>query len=108
MAHNTKEEKYGYCIDTELLSLLSLFYMQPGQLRLYSGWPTGWTAGFRFPAGARDSSCLHSLQTRSVAHSASYTMGTGGKAEEARSLTHLRLAPRLRMVELYLHSHTSS
>jgi hypothetical protein len=34
---------------------------------------TGWTAGVRFPAGARDFSILHS----SGAHPASYAMGTG-------------------------------
>jgi hypothetical protein len=38
----------------------------------------GWTVGFRFPAGARDFSLLHSVQTESVAHPASYPVGTGG------------------------------
>jgi hypothetical protein len=41
--------------------------------------------GVRFPASARDFSLLHSVQTGSGAHPASYTMGTrgcfpGGKA----------------------------
>jgi hypothetical protein len=34
--------------------------------------------GVRFPAGARDSSLLHSVQTGSDAHPDSYTMGTEG------------------------------
>jgi hypothetical protein len=38
----------------------------------------GWTAGVRFPAGARDFSLLHSVETGSDAHPASYPMGTGG------------------------------
>jgi hypothetical protein len=37
-----------------------------------------WTAGVRFAVGARDFSFLHSLQTGSGAHSASYPMGVGG------------------------------
>jgi hypothetical protein len=35
-------------------------------------------AGVRFPAGTRDFSLLHSVQTGSGAHPASYIMGTGG------------------------------
>jgi hypothetical protein len=34
-------------------------------------------AGVLFPAGARDFSVLHSVQTGSEAHPASYTMSTG-------------------------------
>jgi hypothetical protein len=54
------------------------------------GIATGWTAGVRFPAGARDISLLHSFQTGSGAHPASYPMGTGscfsgGKAAGAWS-----------------------
>jgi hypothetical protein len=41
---------------------------------------TGWTAGFRFPAGARDLSLLHSVNTGPGAHPASYPMGTRGGA----------------------------
>jgi hypothetical protein len=36
---------------------------------------TGWMAGVRFPAGARDFSILHSVHTGSGAHPASYPMG---------------------------------
>jgi hypothetical protein len=43
----------------------------------------GWTAGVRFPAGARDSSLLHSAQAGSGSHPASYPIGTGGKAAGA-------------------------
>jgi hypothetical protein len=35
-------------------------------------------AGFRFPAGVRDFSLLHSFQTGSEAQPSSYPMGTGG------------------------------
>jgi hypothetical protein len=42
------------------------------------GIATGWTTGVRFPAGARDFSLLHRVQTGSGAHPASYTIGTGG------------------------------
>jgi hypothetical protein len=37
----------------------------------------GWVAGIRFPARARDFFLLHSFQTGSGAHPASYPMGTG-------------------------------
>jgi hypothetical protein len=45
---------------------------------------TDWMAGVRFQAGAKCFSLLHSAQTNSVAHPASYPMGavgsfTGGK-----------------------------
>jgi hypothetical protein len=39
---------------------------------------TGWTAGARFPTGAKDFSLLHSVQAGSGAHPISYTLGTGG------------------------------
>jgi hypothetical protein len=54
---------------------------------------------------------LHSVHTGSGAHSVSYPMSTGGPMGTAESIprcvkltTHLHLAPRLTMVELYLHS----
>jgi hypothetical protein len=50
-------------------------------------------------AGARDLSLLHTVQTGSGAHQASYTMGTGGD----KLTIHLHLVPILRMGELYLH-----
>jgi hypothetical protein len=37
-----------------------------------------WTAGVRFPTGARYFSLLRSVQTGSGTHSASYPIGTGG------------------------------
>jgi hypothetical protein len=37
-----------------------------------------WTAGFRFPAEARNFLLLRSAQTGSGAHPASYPMGIGG------------------------------
>jgi hypothetical protein len=53
---------------------------------------------------------LHSPQTGSGPHPASYPMGTGGGFTGGRYsggvklTTHLQLVPRSRMVELYLHS----
>jgi hypothetical protein len=67
---------------------------------------TGWTSGVLFAAGARDFSLLHNVHTDRGAHSASYTMGTGccfqGVKRPGREADHL--VPRLRMMELYLHS----
>jgi hypothetical protein len=40
-------------------------------------WTKVWTAEVRFPVGARYFSLLHSVQTGSGAHPASYPMGTG-------------------------------
>jgi hypothetical protein len=37
-------------------------------------------AGIQLPAGVRDLSLLHSVQTASCVHPASYPIGTGGKA----------------------------
>jgi hypothetical protein len=70
---------------------------------------TSWTAGVRFPAVVRDFSVLHSVQTVSDTHSASYPVGAGahspGVSGRGMKLTiHLHLEPRTRMVELYLHS----
>jgi hypothetical protein len=39
---------------------------------------TSWTDGFLFPAGARDFSLFHNVQTGSGAHPASYPVGTRG------------------------------
>jgi hypothetical protein len=44
----------------------------------------GWTAGVRFATGARDFSVIHSIQTSSGAHPASYPMGTGGSFPEGK------------------------
>jgi hypothetical protein len=67
---------------------------------------TGWTAGVRFPAGAKAFSLLHSVQTGSVAHPASYPMGSMGlfpRGQSGRGVkltTHLHLVPRSIMVQL--------
>jgi hypothetical protein len=68
-------------------------------------WATGWTAGLQFPAGARNLSRLHNVQTSSGAHQID-TEGffPAGKAAGAWSWQHLHLLPLLRIVELYQHS----
>jgi hypothetical protein len=51
-------------------------------------WAKGWNAGVLFPAASRNVSLLHSVQTSSGAHPASYPMGMGGsfpKGEAARA-----------------------
>jgi hypothetical protein len=50
----------------------------PGSRDSSVGMATGWTAGVRFPAGARDFSFLRSIQDCSGAHPASYPMDTKG------------------------------
>jgi hypothetical protein len=69
----------------------------------------GWTAGVRFPAEAINY-LLHSVQTGSEAHPASYTMGIGGSFSGCKaagtwnwSFTSI-LVQRSRKMELYLHS----
>jgi hypothetical protein len=44
----------------------------------------GWTAGVRFLAGARYFSLLHSVQTGSGAHPASYPIGSRGALPGAK------------------------
>jgi hypothetical protein len=44
---------------------------------------TGWTARVRFPA-MQDSSLLHSVQTGSGTHPASYPLGTGALSSEVK------------------------
>jgi hypothetical protein len=62
----------------------------------------------RFLAEATDLILLHSVQTGSGAHPASYLTDTGASVPESdrgEMLTiHLHLVQRLRMMELYLHS----
>jgi hypothetical protein len=41
-------------------------------------WATGWAAWVRFPTEARNFSLIHSVDTDSGAHPASYPMSTGG------------------------------
>jgi hypothetical protein len=55
----------------------SVIMSEPGELSRYS-WTKNWTAGVRLPAGSRDFFLLHSVQTGSGAHPASYPMGTRG------------------------------
>jgi hypothetical protein len=54
----------------------------------------------QFLVETRDFSLLHSIQTSSMAYPASNPMGTGG----TKLTTHLHLVPKLRNMELYLHS----
>jgi hypothetical protein len=49
------------------------------------GIAAGWTASVRFPAGASDFPLLHSLQTGSWSHPASYPVGTGDSLKVKRS-----------------------
>jgi hypothetical protein len=53
------------------------FYEYQYVAQLVQRRPTGWVAGIRFPTGERDYSLLHSVQTGSGAHPASYPVGTG-------------------------------
>jgi hypothetical protein len=61
---------------------------EPGQLSHYSDrlWGCGWL-GFG-PAGAKDFSLFHSVQTGSGYHPASYPMGTGGSFHEGNETDH--------------------
>jgi hypothetical protein len=67
-----------------------------------------------FMAGTRDFSLLHSIQTKSGAHTSLYPVGTGGCFPRGKAsgtwiwplTSHLVL--KLRMTELYLHSPTCS
>jgi hypothetical protein len=59
-------------------SSFALIFIIPCTNLCSVGIATGWTAGVRFRAGARDFSLLHSVQTCSGVHLASYTMGSGG------------------------------
>jgi hypothetical protein len=44
----------------------------------------GWEVRVRFPAEAKYSSLLHTVQTGSEAHAASYPMGTGDSSSGIR------------------------
>jgi hypothetical protein len=48
---------------------------EPGKLSRYSDGLDSRGIGFRFLAGVRDFSLVHSIQTGAEAHSASYPMG---------------------------------
>jgi hypothetical protein len=66
--------------------------------------------GVLFPAGVRDFSLLHSVQTGSSTHPASYPVGKGTLSlgvkwgTGVKLTTHLHLVLRVRTLELYLHS----
>jgi hypothetical protein len=51
---------------------------EAGIAQLVQRLATGWMAGVWFLAGERDVSLLHSIQTGSGFHPASYPVGTGG------------------------------
>jgi hypothetical protein len=65
---------------TEIIELLTYYVGEQGYLSHYS-----WTAGVRFPAGSIAFYLLHSVQTGSGAHPASYPMGTGDSFPEDKS-----------------------
>jgi hypothetical protein len=63
--------------------------------------------GVRFPAGATDFSLPYSVQTGSGALPASYPMGTRALSpgiKRPKRDDHSNPVPKLRMVDLYLHS----
>jgi hypothetical protein len=66
----------------------------------------GWTTGVQFPTGAGIFSLRHRVHTSSVAHPASYQMGTDGRfpwdysGRGVKPATHFQTAPRLECVEL--------
>jgi hypothetical protein len=76
------------------------------------GVATDWTSEVRFPAGERNVSLLHSIQSGSGAHTSSCPLGTrifpqGESGRSVKLTIHLHLKSRpKRMVELYLHSST--
>jgi hypothetical protein len=81
---------YGVLLSTKRVVPNSTFtYLpEPGKLSRYIDEAISWKAGVLFPAGARNFSLLHTVQTGSGAHPASSPMGTGdsfpgGKAVEA-------------------------
>jgi hypothetical protein len=52
-----------------------LFLSRDSSVGIATGWC--WTDGIKFPTEAREFSLLHSVQTGSGAHPASYPMGKG-------------------------------
>jgi hypothetical protein len=63
------------CIITQIIKLLKLKFVELDS-SVYQ-WAMGWIASIWIPAGTRDFS-LHSFQSISGSHPASYPMGTGG------------------------------
>jgi hypothetical protein len=69
--------------------------------------PVGWTTGVLLPAGTRDFSLLHSVETGSGAHPASYPMSNGVLPPGVKRRGYeadLHPVPRSGIVELYLYS----
>jgi hypothetical protein len=76
----------------KIMDLLIIWFIQPSSYNSF-GIAIGWTAGFRFPAGARDFTLLHSVQSGS-----GYA---GGRS--VKLTTYLHLMSRSKMVEQELH-----
>jgi hypothetical protein len=75
--------RYGRTIYTVMSSeknslCLHFYCMGAGIAQSVYRQATCWMAGLRFPAWERDFSPLHSVQTGSGAHSASYAVDSGG------------------------------
>jgi hypothetical protein len=77
---------------------------EPGELRQYSDYASGWTTVVLLPTGAmRYSSLRHRFQTGSETHPASYSMGTadffdwGQNGRGVNLNTHLSLVQKLRI-----------
>jgi hypothetical protein len=68
------------CSSTKITSpfTLPIWLGERGKLNRYSDWLRAGRPPARFPAGVRDFSLLHSVQTGSGAHPASHPVGTGG------------------------------
>jgi hypothetical protein len=65
----------------------------------------GWMAEVQLPAGIRDLSLFHSVQTNTGVHPALYPVGAGGffpgvSYRGVKLTTHFNIVLRLRMVEL--------
>jgi hypothetical protein len=72
-------------------------------------WATDWIAGVQFPAGEKDFSLFHSVQTGSAVHLASYPVGTvyfirRQCGRGVKMTTHLHLVLRLKMMKRNFHS----
>jgi hypothetical protein len=77
MELSTDSVRETYSLTVRNLSPTCLPYQEPGDISQYSDWVKGWKTKVRSPAGARDSSLLHIVQTDFGANPVSYAMGTG-------------------------------
>jgi hypothetical protein len=66
-----------YFIETWYFNSLYERRQEPGVAQTVWCLTTDWTTGVQSPAGAKDYSSKHSVQTDSEAHPASYPIGTG-------------------------------